>query len=355
MKTKPSKKVLIPIITVASVFLIAVIVFCVYWFGIRCEHELDKGQITTPATCATEGVLTKSCLHCDYQITESIPATGEHKLTEATTDEPTCSTVGTLTRSCNACDYTETEDIPTLPHTYELKVTKKSTCKEKGLKEEVCTVCSAKGKSEELKLADHKYKETVTKAATCTATGEKTKKCTVCDKTEKETIPVTTHNWSSWNVTKEATFESTGKRTHTCSTCGKTESETIPVKVLTYSEKKQMALQVAKQIAASIGPGEDIDRISKAAEIVADYSSRCVYTSEGSDYCEAYGVFIKGEYTCAGSTRALGMVLECMGYSWEHINENQWDHQWCKLVINGKEIWADGQAGLAGYGKYFGK
>ena len=47
----------------------------------------------------------------------------------------------------------------------------------------------------------------------------------------------------------------------------------------------------------------------------------------------------KGEYSCAGATRALGMVLECMGYKWEHVNPNQWTHQWCKVTMDGQAGW----------------
>ncbi len=74
---------------------------------------------------------------------------------------------------------------------------------------------------------------------------------------------------------------------------------------------------------------------------------------EGENYSEAYGVFIAGEFSCAGATRALGMVLSCMGYEWEHVNENQWTHQWCRVTMDGQAGWADGQIGYAGYGRHF--
>ena len=114
--------------------------------------------------------------------------------------------------------------------------------------------------------------------------------------------------------------------------------------------KKEQAMAVARQIADSIGPGTDLERVSQAAAVVRGYCDKAVYTTSGSDYCEAYGVFIAGEYSCAGATRALGMVLTCMGYEWEHVNENQWAHQWCRLVMDGKTGYADGQVGWAGYG-----
>lgn len=116
--------------------------------------------------------------------------------------------------------------------------------------------------------------------------------------------------------------------------------------------KAEQARAVAQQIADSIGPGTDLERVSQAAMAVSQYCSKAAYTTQGSDYSQAYGVFIKGEYSCAGATRALGMVLECMGYTWEHVNENQWTHQWCRLEMDGQVGWADGQLGWAGYGQH---
>lgn len=118
------------------------------------------------------------------------------------------------------------------------------------------------------------------------------------------------------------------------------------------ASKKEQARAVAQQIADSIGPGTDLERVSMAAAIVSGYCAEATYTTSGSDYCEAYGVFIKGEYSCAGATRALGMVLTCMGYEWQHVNENQWAHQWCVLEMDGQTGFADGQVGWAGYGTH---
>ncbi len=104
----------------------------------------------------------------------------------------------------------------------------------------------------------------------------------------------------------------------------------------------------------------DLELVSIACELVSEYCKACTYTTSDSDYSTAYGVFIKRVYTCAGSVRALGMVLDCMGYSWKHVNENQWTHQWCELTMDGKKGWADAYNGYyfgelaigAGYGDY---
>lgn len=121
---------------------------------------------------------------------------------------------------------------------------------------------------------------------------------------------------------------------------------------LSQTEKDAQALAVAKQIAAVI-PTEgktDLERVQMAAHIVSHFSKFCSYTMSGKDYSTAYGVFVKGEYSCAGSTRALGLVLTCMGYQWKHINENQYSHQWCEVYMDGQIGFADGQTGEVGYG-----
>ena len=46
------------------------------------------------------------------------------------------------------------------------------------------------------------------------------------------------------------------------------------------------------------------------------------------------------------------MILEELGYTWTHVNENQWKHQWVKVTMDGQVGWADGMLGAAGYGEY---
>ena len=112
-----------------------------------------------------------------------------------------------------------------------------------------------------------------------------------------------------------------------------------------------MAQRIADEINANFQGATDLEKITAAAQEVAEYCNQAKYTTEGEDYSQAYGVFVKGEYSCAGATRALGLVLDCLGYDWEHVNENQWTHQWCKVTsMDGQVGWADGQIGAAGYG-----
>lgn len=120
----------------------------------------------------------------------------------------------------------------------------------------------------------------------------------------------------------------------------------------TVEAKNAMALEIAQQIANYSKTDDNIQTVINAVSKVNDYFINGVYASSGANYSTAYGVFIAGESSCAGVTRALGMVLDCLGYEWTHINENQWEHQWCEVIINGNKYFADAQSGIFGLGNH---
>lgn len=117
-------------------------------------------------------------------------------------------------------------------------------------------------------------------------------------------------------------------------------------------DAKRVAQLIAKCVQKKGKGVKDLDRVQQASFFVYTFCQQCTYTMKGKDYREAYGVFIAKKYSCAGSTRAMGMVLDCMGYKWKHVNPNQYTHQWCKLKMDGKTGYADAMVGIAGYGKH---
>lgn len=116
------------------------------------------------------------------------------------------------------------------------------------------------------------------------------------------------------------------------------------------------ARRVASLIAQSCGPKgkqTDVQYVSRAVCYVSNFCAEANYTTEGTDYQTAYGVFIAREFSCAGSARALGLVLDYLGYAWTHVNAGQWTHQWCRLDLDGKVGYADAAllpTGTVGYG-----
>ncbi|MCD8376356.1 MAG: hypothetical protein LUD69_05385, partial [Oscillospiraceae bacterium] len=89
-------------------------------------HTWDEGEVTTAATCTTNGVMTYTCTVCDATYTEAISATGHTAGTAAKENvvAATCTTDGsynvvTRCEDCNAILSSYTIAIAATGHTYE--------------------------------------------------------------------------------------------------------------------------------------------------------------------------------------------------------------------------------------------
>ena len=116
-----------------------------------------------------------------------------------------------------------------------------------------------------------------------------------------------------------------------CKRCNDTNGPLKPSEAILFrnklsDEENAQALAVARKMVVQINEqlpeGSDIDRIGMAASLVSDEYYKGKHVEKGIYYNTAYGVFIKREASCAGCTRALGLVLSCMGYQWTHVNEH---------------------------------
>lgn len=114
--------------------------------------------------------------------------------------------------------------------------------------------------------------------------------------------------------------------------------------------------RVAQQIASCINSSSvrltDEERIGLAATYVAQFCQQDQYTMKGKYYAQPYGVFIAHQYSCAGATRAVGLVLNYLGYSFLHANANEYTHQWAIVKTHGRTYWADAQTGVFGEGSF---
>lgn len=171
----------------------------------------------------------------------------------------------------------------------------------------------------------------------------------ICEDEVKTTTKVTPKQESTNNSTKKPTNSSSTNSTNTTTTPSTNQTTSGE---LSKSEKEAQARVVAKQIASQCTGSTQLERVEKASRAVYGYYIRGVHKETGTDYRTAYGVFIKGEASCAGCCRALGMVLSEMGIPYKHINENQWTHQWLELTMDGQHGWADANIGMAGYDAY---
>ncbi len=69
------------------------------------------------------------------------------------------------------------------------------------------------------------------------------------------------------------------------------------------------------------------------------------YSTTAPHYADAYGYFISKKASCAGCARATGLCLNILGYPYEHVNEGEWSHQWCRVKV-GSEYWICDAYGL---------
>lgn len=120
------------------------------------------------------------------------------------------------------------------------------------------------------------------------------------------------------------------------------------------SKASQIATQIKKAAAgysSKKGAGVEILECAYAAGIVQAYCNDGTYTTQGTNYRTAYGVFVAREYSSEGATRALGLILDYLGIRWEHANIGTYADQWCRVIADGQEGYADGINGVSGYGK----
>ena len=116
--------------------------------------------------------------------------------------------------------------------------------------------------------------------------------------------------------------------------------------------KKATASKIAADIAKKAKKKKgDLYKIMEATKRVNRYVALCTY-GNAKYYNQPKGVFVKGVYTCAGSTSALGLVLKKMGYKWKHVHKTLWTHRWNKISTKSGTMWADAMAGAVGYGAY---
>lgn len=138
---------------------------CVCGDIITAKHSWDNGKVTTPATCAKDGVKTYTCKDCSATKTDAIGKI-EHTYTNTCDD------------SCNACGATRETS-----HKYNTKWS--SDAKNHWYE---CSVC----KDTKDKAAHTPSDWIIDKEATDLKAGSKHKECTVCKKTvATETIPAT--------------------------------------------------------------------------------------------------------------------------------------------------------------------
>ena len=104
------------------------------------------------------------------------------------------------------------------------------------------------------------------------------------------------------------------------------------------------ALEVVTPL-ADLSREEQLRGITVALRSMVD-SGEVVYSTSAPHYNDPYGYFVTGVSSCAGCTRATGLCLNMLGIPYEHVNENQWSHQWCRVKMDDGSYWICDAYGL---------
>lgn len=93
-----------------------------------------------------------------------------------------------------------------------------------------------------------------------------------------------------------------------------------------------VALEIVRPL-AGLSREEQLQGIASAIRQLFD--SGMEYSTSAPHYNDPYGYFVLGTASCAGCTRATGLCLNILGIPYEHVNENQYSHQWCRVNVDG--------------------
>lgn len=223
------------------------------------EHDFsifsDKESEKKDPTCTKAGMVVATCADCGrrrWVYDETRPALGHdwkdngdgtatcqregcgkshtHTLDEGeVTKKPSCKEKGVKTYRCTEtnCNYTKTEDIAATGHNWnDGKITTKATCDHTGVKTYTCKTCGDT-RTETIAMLEHTWDEgQVTTKPTCTKKGIRTYTCKVCKATKTEDIEATGHDYKVKDH-KDATCTEDGYTTSVCKNCGDEKKETI--------------------------------------------------------------------------------------------------------------------------------
>lgn len=109
-----------------------------------------------------------------------------------------------------------------------------------------------------------------------------------------------------------------------------------------FAEAYAAALELVTPVAFS-PRSEQLKYI--AVSLRAMFDQGMAYSMSAEHYNDPYGYFVLGAASCAGCTRATGLCLNILGIPYEHVNENQYTHQWCRVEVDG-EYWICDAYGL---------
>ena len=111
-----------------------------------------------------------------------------------------------------------------------------------------------------------------------------------------------------------------------------------------FAQAYQEALKVVTPLAL-MSREDQLYGIASALRAVVDDGSMA-YSMEANHYNDPYGYFVLRTASCAGCARATALCLDILGIPYEHVNENQYAHQWCRVPMEDGSYWICDAFGL---------
>ena len=111
-----------------------------------------------------------------------------------------------------------------------------------------------------------------------------------------------------------------------------------------FAQAYQEALKVVTPLAL-MSRENQLYGIASALRAVVDDGSMA-YSMEANHYNDPYGYFVLRTASCAGCARATALCLDILGIPYEHVNENQYSHQWCRVPMEDGSYWICDAFGL---------
>lgn len=120
-------------------------------------------------------------------------------------------------------------------------------------------------------------------------------------------------------------------------------------KYMTDAQMKKAYKAASVIVKPLLGKSKEEQLTGLAEEMRKLVDSGMKYSMKAKHYNDPYGFFVRKCASCAGCARATGFCLNMLGYQYEHVNENQYSHQWARVKV-GETYWI-----VDAYGLYVGE
>ena len=203
------------------------------------------------------------------------------------TTPATCTSTGLKTRTCSDCTKVETVVIPKLAHEYEAVVTD-PTCIAKGYTTHTCKTCTDYYVDSYVDTVDHipgEWEQSV--APECDVKGEDIQKCTVCKTTvNTREVDATGHTYGDWYTVTPATFNAEGEERRDCDNCDHYETNKLPK----LSEGHTCNFSGAEEIVENATCTEDGSKKVYCIELECGQYTTLIITAPGHSFGDWYTV-----------------------------------------------------------------